>query len=114
MSTQPEEFLPMHMIEKLNEYDRILSHPGYAEWRLQQITESHYMEDLTELQTCWLHFLQCARDDRDTAKNFILENLKREAKRLRKEESQYNHFLVQLAHKHPKYAARVLELFDEG
>jgi hypothetical protein len=103
---------PVGLADKLNEYEKMLTYPKYGKWRARQILEQVDPQDLSEPEKLWIRLLVWSGDPGRRVKEFILEDLKRDASKFGPAEKQFIKFFIRVIQKKPAYADNVIQMFD--
>ena len=113
MPTRRVTFLPIDPVDKLSEYEKILSHQGYAQWRLEKIIQEVDIEEMTKGEKVWLSLLNMIQNDEDTATEYIFIDLKRDVVKFSSKQKEFISFFIRLIQKQPKCIDRVIALFGK-
>ena len=103
-------FIPIDFGDTLNEFDKLLSNPGYAQWRMLKALEGVGPHELTNREADWLDFLEKAANDEDMAAYFFFSYLKGETENFDPDQKQLITFFIRLVQKRPEYANQILDL----
>ena len=104
--------IPIEFRDMLSEFEKILSNPGYAEWRVTKVHEEVDTQDLTNMETVWFAFLQKIMNDGDTAAKFICPFLKAQTGHSDSDKKELVTFVRRLLQKKPEYADQVRDLLE--
>ena len=102
--------MPIQFRDTLSEFEKLLSNPGYARWRVAKVHEEVDLQDLTNMETVWLAFLEKVMNDEKMAAKFIFPNVKRQTKHFNSDQKTLITFFIKLMQKRPEYASQMLDL----
>lgn len=104
--------IPIEFRDTLSEFEKLLANPGYAQWRVSKVHEEVDIQELTNLETLWLAFLEKIVSNRDVAAEFIFPYLRRRSEHSDSDKKELEVFVRRLLQKKPEYANQVRDLLD--
>ena len=114
MLERDDTVFPVEIVDKLDEFEKLLIHPGYGAWRRRKILEQVDIEDLTYEERLWVEFLERFRHSRGAVCKFIFDDLKRDAVQFKPSEKALIKFLIRVSQKQPEHADRAIRMFDHS
>ncbi len=112
MPAEPISIFPVGLVERLTEYERLLSLSGYGQWRAEQILEQLDYDDMTEPDRRWVQILAASGERREFLESFIFEDLQRSMTRFDSDEKLFLKFLIRVIQKKPGLANRAVGMLD--
>ncbi len=104
--------MPIEFRDTLSEFEKLLSNPGYAQWRVAKVHEEVDIQDLKNMETVWLAFLEKVKSDRDVAAEFIFPYLNVQTEHSDSDKKELATFVRRLLQKRPEYEDQVRDLLE--
>ncbi len=102
--------MPIEFRDTLSEFEKLLSNPGYAQWRVAKVLQEVDLQDLTNMETVWLAFLEKIMNDEKMAAKIIFPYVKRQTEHFNSDQKTLMAFFIKLMQKRPEYASQMLGL----